>query len=1486
MIGSSSTPPNDSLTDTDDPAQPGPVWVMYMNNGWGRVTPDGAIWGESFPYMARGNVGGMFLLSKGHNPTGQPGLHIVGQVSFAGVNADYWIVQPGETGVYYGYYGRVSQDALQHDMSRHPEVITGDPVNAATGSYLLDEPVIGIKGAANIVFTISYNSSMTPDNAGWQKDLTQTHSHNFQTQMWDLSTRTGKVYWNKNSWAQWWRDTITSDWKCLDKGFEGDKMVRYPDGTTTIYNAREDKTYAYSRYGKLIYVEDNGAFIDMVYNVSGVMTAIEDRATGKRLTFTRHPYGRITQISDGNGTVAVFDYDTPYKLSKVTKPDGTELRFTYSGGGWDQTCVTEVRDKNGALIVKNNYQAAMPVQIVSQQDGRASAANTFYSYGGGGLSAIHTSTVKNRLGNDTVMKFDPLANLVGLVDPLGHETAFEYNSMSLRTKTTQPLGGVWTSTYNSTRDKVASTDPLGNTTTIVPGIEGKPLLITDPLGNETAYTYDGIGNPLTVTDAVGNITTYVYNTNGQMTKVTLPGGGEQTSTYTLGQLSARTDPNGNTSTFEYWPSGFLKKSTDAAGKITQFEFNKVGKITKVTNHDGAYESFTYGPRGLLSVKTNALGDTITYARDGNDNVTSVTDELGHVTTNEFDAEDQLTKTTDATGVFSTFTYDAAKRLTNTGDALGNLTTRTYDANDRLTKITDPVGVFTEYEYDARNLVTKRRDTAGNEWNFTYNDVGWLEESENPLGQSLLFTYDANGRLIEVEDAGGLVSAQDFTPDGGVASITNPRNKTAGYEFNAMGLPTKETTHDGKETAITYNNRNLIASVTDPKGQLTTFTYDNQGRIVSATDQAGTVSYGRDALGRVRTVTEGVNTLAYVYDDAGRVTRYTDARGYVIDYTYDNANRLKTLSYGGKTVFYTYDADGRLAEVKDWSNRTAAYTYDSASRLTNTAYTDGSAEIRTYNSRGLVEVIEHTAGGTTFWKQTLSYDALGRIISDTIETGGTTSVRTYTYDASGRVSAANFPSTATWSATWDGATNPTSVTTTSNPTSAPLLPVGTFGLTYNGDNVAQTYNSDLLLYDDNGNLRYGPLGTSPPFVAYSYDARNRLTEASTTSYTYDSENRRTSRTELGTDTTTYVWDPVGEKILFTVDDSGHRRYYVHGLGLAWSVSEDALSVEQTETHHYDVRGSTVGITDTAGVVQGTVSYGVWGELLSKDTSVSTPFLYAGKWNVQTDPNGLVLMHSRYYHPGLRQFITPDDYRGTIEDGRSLNLYAYCNGDPVNFVDPLGTTCIFTQLLDGVQGGLDVLGFVPVVGAIPDLINAGIYAARGNPTLAGISAIAAIPVVGDYIHGVYVVRKAVAAARRAEAIAEAVAPIARPGGIRNARGGIDFANSTDLYPVGPGQQNIVKIEYTGTRPRDFAAANQAGGFGNTQIAPSGYTWHHLDDYDAATNTGTMQLVRRQAHKASYPHKGGVSQYESAVGVPYEMSIPERASIRAAGMALPGK
>ncbi|MEF2967372.1 RHS repeat-associated core domain-containing protein [Paenibacillus sp. M1] len=83
-----------------------------------------------------------------------------------------------------------------------------------------------------------------------------------------------------------------------------------------------------------------------------------------------------------------------------------------------------------------------------------------------------------------------------------------------------------------------------------------------------------------------------------------------------------------------------------------------------------------------------------------------------------------------------------------------------------------------------------------------------------------------------------------------------------------------------------------------------------------------------------------------------------------------------------------------------------------------------------------------------------------------------------------------------------------------------------------------------------------------------------------------------------------------------------------------------------------------------------TYGIYGELEQHEGSTSQPFQYNGRDGVMTDPNGLYYMRARYYDPELKRFLNRDVILGDLTDGQTLNRYAYVNGDPVGYVDPLG------------------------------------------------------------------------------------------------------------------------------------------------------------------------------------------------------------------------
>ena len=77
----------------------------------------------------------------------------------------------------------------------------------------------------------------------------------------------------------------------------------------------------------------------------------------------------------------------------------------------------------------------------------------------------------------------------------------------------------------------------------------------------------------------------------------------------------------------------------------------------------------------------------------------------------------------------------------------------------------------------------------------------------------------------------------------------------------------------------------------------------------------------------------------------------------------------------------------------------------------------------------------------------------------------------------------------------------------------------------------------------------------------------------------------------------------------------------------------------------------------------------------------------------------------------------------------------------------------NILDTVQLGLDLLGFIPMVGAAFDLANAAIYTARGDYASAALSAVAAVPGMGDCAAVAKMGFKAAKAAKAAKTVSTA-------------------------------------------------------------------------------------------------------------------------------------
>jgi RHS repeat-associated protein len=105
-------------------------------------------------------------------------------------------------------------------------------------------------------------------------------------------------------------------------------------------------------------------------------------------------------------------------------------------------------------------------------------------------------------------------------------------------------------------------------------------------------------------------------------------------------------------------------------------------------------------------------------------------------------------------------------------------------------------------------------------------------------------------------------------------------------------------------------------------------------------------------------------------------------------------------------------------------------------------------------------------------------------------------------------------------------------------------------------------------------------------------------------------------------------------------------------------------------HRDGLGNVIATTDQSKSVVQQVTYGTWG----KEEGVSEPDGYGQRmrWKgaLSLQPElGMVYLRARWYDPDLGRFASEDPIG--LEGG--MNPYVFGGGDPVNSVDPTGTTC---------------------------------------------------------------------------------------------------------------------------------------------------------------------------------------------------------------------
>ncbi len=432
------------------------------------------------------------------------------------------------------------------------------------------------------------------------------------------------------------------------------------------------------------------------------------------------------------------------------------------------------------------------------------------------------------------------------------------------------------------------------------------------------------------------------------------------------------------------------------------------------------------------------------------------------------------------------------------------------------------------------------------------------------------------------------------------------------------------------------------SISDDNKSL--YYYDNIDRLAKVMYPAGAASETKAPRG-----------LVYSYDGKGRLdkisailkTNNVSSEEILREYEYDQWNEIAEIKdhhkfASGSSEYisksYDYDKFGRTKAIK-YSLSTApndilesySYDYDKNSNITKEKHTTGYQNVANVDETRNYE-----------------YDQLGRLISsDVLKADGTQVNNSYGYDKVGNRRLESSGGTSTWTS-------------------------------YNGlDQMVDKKNAGggvigTYSYDQNGNqiteVSGGTTKTS------TYDAENRLTsvkEGSTVinSNVYRGDGQRIKKVE-GSAVTNYTY--LDGTVLYTSDSSGNRtsfNLYSADGGIISSKRYNGDNSGKYISYTKDVRGSTSTVLNDNGTYLISYSYSDFGETTRNGSSdVFNEIAYTG--GIYDTSTELYYLNARYYDPADGVFLTQDTYRGENTDPSSLHLYAYCTGNPINFVDQSG------------------------------------------------------------------------------------------------------------------------------------------------------------------------------------------------------------------------
>ncbi len=628
----------------------------------------------------------------------------------------------------------------------------------------------------------------------------------------------------------------------------------------------------------------------------------------------------------------------------------------------------------------------------------------------------------------------------------------------------------------------------------------------------------------------------------------------------------------------------------------------------------------------------------------------MTDANNHNTAYYIGSQGQVTTSYDTLGYAEKYTYDSANNVTQKQDKRGFLWNSTYDSMGNVLTSTPPGGVATTTTYNYGNKPLTVTQPSGRSVTFTYdaNDNRTQKQEKNASGAVLAttkFTIGSYGLVSDKYDPNNHHTAYTYDANGYLASTTTPLGSVTRWTYDALGFQTARIDAMGRTTTYTPDPWERLVTTTYPDNSTNRYVLDANSNLVSFANSAASFTRAYDADNRLLTEAfSGIRHYSHSYDAAGQkglLSSVTDYDGRVISYTYTARNELASVGDSAGTTSYTYDQNGNQSHLYNPNGTRTDQYYNPDSTLHNYYNWNGGSVV--FSSYGYAYNADHQITGINEGTSTNT---------DTMP-GPTQS--TYVYDGQGHLTSESRTGSSPYSTSYtvDGAGNRT--------------------LYYDGNSSPFTYDADDEVktiagstygfgYNANGDRTSETIGGQVTTFGYDFDDQLvSLSKPGTTeAFGYDAIGRQVNKSVNGVQTG-YYFD--GEQILEEKTGSGTLlAQYVWGNGLArcngeYPLSDGRGNVRQSTNSSQSITSANAptafGIGSVTGGTASAYSYGASSGYRQDGVA---PVGLPGSYSLQK-------VGARYYDPAVGGFLTRDT-------DLSQSPYAYCDGDPVNRVDPSG------------------------------------------------------------------------------------------------------------------------------------------------------------------------------------------------------------------------